>query len=60
MATIAAFIGAGGLGVRIFRGITSYYPELIVLGSFLVAALALGADGVFAVFERRLMRRLRL
>lgn len=60
MATIAAFIGAGGLGVLIFRGITSYYPELIVLGSFLVAALALGADGVFAVFERRLMRRLRL
>lgn len=59
VATIAAFIGAGGLGVLIFRGITSYYPELIVLGSLLVAMLSLGADGVLGLVERWLLRRMR-
>lgn len=60
VATIAAFIGAGGLGVLIFRGITSYYPELVVLGSLLVAALSLGADGMLGLMERWLLRRVRV
>lgn len=59
VATIAAFIGAGGLGVLIFRGITSYYTELVVLGSFLVAALAVGVDGALGLLERKLLRRVR-
>lgn len=60
VATIAAFIGAGGLGVLIFRGITSYYTELVVLGSFLVAALAVGVDGALGLLERRLLRRVQM
>lgn len=60
VATIAAFIGAGGLGVLIFRGITSYYTELVVLGSFLVAALALGVDSVLGLVERKLLRRVQM
>ncbi|MCX7731195.1 MAG: ABC transporter permease, partial [Candidatus Caldatribacterium sp.] len=56
VATIAAFIGAGGLGVLIFRGITSYYPELVGLGSLLVAALAVGGDGALWLVERKLLR----
>ncbi|MCS7241577.1 ABC transporter permease [Candidatus Caldatribacterium sp.] len=60
VATIAAFIGAGGLGVLIFRGITSYYPELVVLGSLLVAALAVGVDGALGLVERKLLRRVQM
>ncbi|MBC7217731.1 MAG: ABC transporter permease [Candidatus Caldatribacterium sp.] len=60
VATIAAFIGAGGLGVLIFRGITSYYTELVVLGSLLVAALAVGVDGVLGFVERKLLRRVQM
>lgn len=59
VATIAAFIGAGGLGVLIFRGINSYYPELIVLGSLLVAMLALFADWFLGIFEKRLLTRIK-
>ncbi len=44
VATIAAYIGAGGLGVLIFRGITSVYPEMIIAGALPVAILALFAD----------------
>jgi osmoprotectant transport system permease protein len=59
IATIAAFIGAGGLGVLIFRGITTYNTELTFAGSLLVAGLALGADGVLAVMEKQLLKRTR-
>ncbi|MDK2897690.1 MAG: osmoprotectant transport system permease protein [Candidatus Atribacteria bacterium] len=59
VATIAAFIGAGGLGVLIFRGINSYYPELIVLGSLLVAMLALLTDGLLGILEKRLLARIK-
>ena len=38
---IAAFIGAGGLGVAIYRGITIYNPALTFAGSVLIALLAL-------------------
>ena len=41
---IAAFIGAGGLGVAIYRGITIYNPALTFAGSVLIALLALIAD----------------
>ena len=39
---IAAFIGAGGLGVAIYRGITIYNPALTFAGSVLIADLLLG------------------
>lgn len=60
VSTIAAFIGAGGLGVLIFRGITSYYTELIVAGSILVAALSLVADTLLGLLEKRLLRRIQM
>lgn len=41
LAGIASFIGAGGLGVAIWRGITTNYPEMTLAGSLLVATMAI-------------------
>lgn len=54
-ATIAAAIGAGGLGVLIFRGLASVDTVQILAGALPAAALALIADGVMALVERRLL-----
>ncbi|HMF27626.1 MAG TPA: ABC transporter permease [Candidatus Cybelea sp.] len=43
-ATLATFIGAGGLGDEIVRGLQTDDPALLVAGAAAVAALALGAD----------------
>lgn len=43
-ATLATFIGAGGLGDEIVRGLQTDDPFLLFAGAALVAALALGAD----------------
>jgi len=60
VATIAAFIGAGGLGVLIFRGITTYNTQLTVAGSILVAALAVGADGLLGILEKKLLQKVKV
>jgi osmoprotectant transport system permease protein len=52
-ATIAAAIGAGGLGVLIFRGLASVDTVEILAGALPAAALALLADGGMALLERR-------
>lgn len=52
-ATIAAAIGAGGLGVFIFRGIASVDKVQILAGAVPAALLALGADGALGWLERR-------
>jgi osmoprotectant transport system permease protein len=52
-ATIAAAIGAGGLGVFIFRGIASVDKYQILAGAVPAALLALGADGILGWVERR-------
>jgi osmoprotectant transport system permease protein len=53
-ATLAAFIGGGGLGDYIIGGLqTANLPEL-VLGAVSVAVLALLADGALGVAQRRL------
>ena len=52
-ATIAAAIGAGGLGVFIFRGIASVDTVQILAGAVPAALLALGADGALGWLERR-------
>jgi osmoprotectant transport system permease protein len=52
-ATIAAAIGAGGLGVLIFRGLASVDTIEILAGALPAAALALLADGGMALLERR-------
>jgi osmoprotectant transport system permease protein len=53
-ATIAAAIGAGGLGVFIFRGIASVDSTQILAGAVPAAALALAADALLGWAERRL------
>jgi osmoprotectant transport system permease protein len=53
-ATIAAAIGAGGLGVLIFRGLASVDTIEILAGAVPAALMALFADGLMAVAERRL------
>lgn len=54
---IAAFIGAGGLGVAIYRGITIYNPALTFAGSVLIALLALVADLILGIVENYVKKR---
>jgi osmoprotectant transport system permease protein len=53
IATIAAAIGAGGLGEFIFRGLAMVNNQLILAGAIPAALLALGADFIFSFLERR-------
>jgi osmoprotectant transport system permease protein len=54
LATIAAAIGAGGLGVFIFRGVAMLDNRTILAGAVPAAALALAADAILGALERRL------
>ena len=54
IATIAAAVGAGGLGEFIFRGLAMVNNQLILAGAIPAALLALGADFLLGVLERRL------
>jgi len=56
-ATIAAAIGAGGLGVYIFRGVAMVSDTLILAGALPAALMALAADGLLGWAERRLAWR---
>lgn len=56
IATIAAAIGAGGLGVFIFRGIAVVNNQLILAGAIPAAAIAILADLAIGWLERRLTR----
>ena len=49
---IASFIGAGGLGVAIYRGITTNQSALTIAGSLLIALLAIVVDALFSIGER--------
>ena len=51
--TIAAAIGAGGLGEYIFRGLAMVDTTTILAGAIPAAALALCADGLLSWLERR-------
>jgi len=53
VATIAAAIGAGGLGVFIFRGVAMVDGRTILAGAVPAAVLALLADAALGVLERR-------
>jgi len=55
-ATIAAAIGAGGLGSYIFRGVATVDDTLILAGAVPAALLALGFDGLLGWVERRAAR----
>jgi len=54
IATIAAAIGAGGLGTFIFRGVAMVSDSVILAGAIPAAALALLADAGLGLLERRL------
>ncbi len=54
LATIAAAIGAGGLGEFIFRGLAMVNNQLILAGAIPAALLALAADFGLGWIERRL------
>jgi len=56
VATIAAAIGAGGLGELIFRGVASVDNRLVLAGAIPAALLALAADGLLGLLESRLAR----
>ena len=53
-ATIAAYIGAGGLGWLIFRGIASVNSDQIIAGAVPVILLAVAVDYLFILLERAL------
>lgn len=52
IAAIAAYIGAGGLGVFIRQGIGRSYDEMVVAGAILVSLLAILVDGAMAGLEK--------
>lgn len=60
LAGIASYIGAGGLGIAIYRGITTNNQMMTVAGSLLIALLALSLDGLISIFERHIKRKRRL
>jgi osmoprotectant transport system permease protein len=56
IASLAAYIGAGGFGVLIFRGIATADNDMIVAGALPTALMALGCDALLR-FAERLARR---
>jgi len=54
VATIAAAIGAGGLGELIFRGVASVDNSLVLAGAIPAALLALLADAALGFAEKKL------
>jgi osmoprotectant transport system permease protein len=56
VATIAAAIGAGGLGEFIFRGLAMVDNNVILAGAIPAALMALSADLVLALIQRTLVR----
>jgi osmoprotectant transport system permease protein len=54
VATLAALIGGGGLGVYVFRGISLANTTMILAGAVPAAVLALSLDAVLGLLERRM------
>ncbi|MBZ5643295.1 MAG: ABC transporter permease [Acidobacteriia bacterium] len=57
VATIAAAIGAGGLGVFIFRGVAMVNNQVILAGAIPAALLAVVVDLSLGAFQRSLAQR---
>lgn len=57
LAGIASFIGAGGLGVAIYRGVTTNNAAMTMAGSLLIAVLALAVDLLLGFAGRRMKLR---
>ena len=58
MGGIASFIGAGGLGVAVFRGISTYNMTLTAAGALLIALFALITDWLLGKAENAVKKRL--
>ncbi len=56
LAGIASFIGAGGLGVAIYRGITTNNKAMTLVGSLLIAVLAIVVDFLIGRAEKMTKR----
>jgi len=56
LASVAALIGAGGLGTFIFQGIGQYALDLVLIGALPIIGLALSADLFFQLLLARLRR----
>ena len=54
--TIAAYVGAGGLGTLLFEGVTTNNPSKVVAGALAVSTLAIAANYMLWFFERRARR----
>lgn len=57
---IASFIGAGGLGVAIYRGITTYNQAMTIAGSILIALLAFTSDWMIGRIEVHIKKKRRM
>ena len=60
VAGIASFVGAGGLGVAIYRGITTNNGALTIAGSLLIALLALLTDCLIGRYENHFKKKRKL
>jgi osmoprotectant transport system permease protein len=56
IATLAAYVGAGGLGTLIFEGLTFKQPARTLAGSVCAMLLAIAADAALRFAERRTVR----
>lgn len=52
--TLAAYVGAGGLGDFIFNGLNNYVPPMIIWGTIPITLLALSTDHLLRKLEERL------
>lgn len=52
--TLAAYVGAGGLGDFIFNGLNNYVPPMIIWGTIPITLLALATDHLLRKLEERL------
>ncbi len=50
---IASYVGAGGLGEFIFRGISRYNKDMILTGAICVSVLAIAADLILKLVEKK-------
>lgn len=57
IAGIASFIGAGGLGSAIYRGIATNNTALMLSGAIMIAAMAILMDVLFGALEKQVKKR---
>lgn len=54
LVTVTAFVGKGGLGIIILKGLQTFFSTSIITGAVLSMLLAITADRVLILLERRL------